>query len=130
MENYKENIIASRVGSLGSSDAAMVEKVGKTGKLSYADRERLAVLTGQAQQRDFSNAATRNGDYIEQEIFKDVAKKWPQAKSNPAFTSPALSTEHFAVINHIDIEVANDEFLVWNVLRVAPCNLSRSKLIA
>ena len=60
MENYKDNIIATRVGSLGSSDAKMVAKIGRVGKLAYADKERLAVLTGQKEQHDFSNAATRN----------------------------------------------------------------------
>ena len=114
MENYKDNIIATRVGCLGSSDARMVAKVGRTGKLSYADKERLAVLTGQAQPHDFSNAATRNGDYIEQEIYKDLKAKFPGAQSNPAFASILYQTPNFFMINHIDIEVIqDDDYLVW-----------------
>lgn len=127
MENYKDNIIATRVGSLGSSDAKMVAKIGRVGKLAYADKERLAVLTGQAEQHDFSNAATRNGDYIEQEIFKEIAAKWPEAKSNPLCVSTELSTSHFDAINHIDIESVQGEYLVWYEVKASKYSTAQVK---
>lgn len=127
MENYKDNIIATRVGSLGSSDAKMVAKIGRVGKLAYADKERLAVLTGQKEQHDFSNAATRNGDYIEQEIFKDLQNKWDDAKSNPIWLSPSLSTNRCDVINHIDIETVQGEYLVWYEVKASRYSTAQVK---
>lgn len=127
MENYKDNIIATRVGSLGSSDAKMVAKIGRTGKLAYADKERLAVLTGQAEQHDFSNAATRNGDYIEQEIYKDIRGKWDDAKSNPICLSTSLSTPRCNVINHIDIETVQGEYLVWYEVKASRYSIQQVK---
>lgn len=127
MGNYKDNIIATRVGSLGSSDAKMVAQVGRSGMLSNTAKERLAVLTGQREQRDFSNAATRNGDYIEQEIYRSIREHYWQAVSNPCFASNNLHTDYFNVIDHIDIEVAADEDLIWYEVKASKYSTQQVK---
>lgn len=114
MENYKIDIIETRTGGLGSSDAKMVSKVGKTGKLSYSDRERVAVMLGLQEPANFTNAAMENGDYIEGQIFDSLKKAYPNAKSNPYYKHKSLSNQlGFNVFCHIDFEVVIDDRLVW-----------------
>lgn len=114
MENYKIDIIETRVGGLGSSDAKMVSKVGKTGKLSYSDRERLAVMLGLTEPANFTNAATENGDYIEQKVFTSLKMTYPTAKSNPYYKCETISDQvGFDVFCHIDFEVIDAGLLAW-----------------
>jgi len=112
MENYKNEIERTRVGSLGSSDAAIVAKVGSAGveALTDTDLYRLAVMTGQAERVDFQTPAMRLGDKIEMEIYDAIKSKHPQAVSNPLRTDVQMSNYYgFGIISHIDVEVATDE---------------------
>jgi len=114
MENYKIDILETRRGGLGSSDAKMVSKVGKTGKLSYSDRERVAVMLGLEEPVNFTNAAMENGDFIEGKIFTSLKMTYPNAKSNPFYKCDKLSDQlGFDVFCHIDFEVVDDGCLVW-----------------
>lgn len=118
MEDYKNDIVASRRGYLGSSDAKMVCKIGRTGKLSLTDQERIAVMLGQAEQRDYTNEAMANGDFIEQSIYRDFLSAYPQALSNP-LTVSKRKFEGFGLLDHIDIEVLKDDTLVWYEIKAS-----------
>ena len=114
MENYKEDIIATRKGGLGSSDAAMVEKIGRNGELSQADRYRIAVMLGLAERKQFSTAATQLGDEIEAKVFEQFKEQFPQAVSNPFYKSELLSnTFGFDIFCHIDFEAETEDSLIW-----------------
>jgi len=114
METYKTDIIATRMGGLGSSDAKMVAKIGKSQSLSYADRERIAQMKGLAERRQFTTAATENGDYIEQRIYESVKLIYPEAVSNPFYKSGKLSDKYgFDIFCHIDIEAVSGDDLYW-----------------
>lgn len=118
MENYKDEIIASRVGYLGSSDAKMVCKIGRTQKLSYTDQERLGVMLGQCPQREYTNAAMENGDFVEQCIYQDFLSAYPQALSNP-LTVSSRKFGGFGLLDHIDIEVLKDDALIWYEIKAS-----------
>lgn len=68
VQEHDAEIKASRVGGLGGSDAKMVLKVGYNGlaSLSNTDKERLAVMMGQAEYKEFEpNAAMIAGHLFE-----------------------------------------------------------------
>lgn len=67
-QEHNAEIKASRVGGLGGSDAKMVLKIGYNGlaALSNTDKERLAVMMGQAEYKEFEpNAAMIAGHLFE-----------------------------------------------------------------
>ncbi len=105
MEDYKQDIIATRMGGLGSSDAKMVEKVGKIGKLAYADKERIAEMLGIIERRQFSTSATALGDLIENQMYEIVKELYPDAVSNPYYKSKLSEEYGYDIFNHIDYEV-------------------------
>lgn len=120
--NYKVEIEQSRVGSLGSSDAVMVEKIGRNGisSISETDKYRLAVMLGQAERQDVKTFAMELGDRIEQEIYKIILKKFPQAVSNPLHAHEGMSKFYgFNIINHIDVEVETEDRVIWYEIKAS-----------
>lgn len=113
METYKEDIIATRMGGLGSSDAKMVEKIGKIGRLAYADCERIAEMLGIVERKQFTTPATSLGDIIENQMYDIVKELYPNAVSNPYYKSRLSDTYGFDIFNHIDFEVENETSLIW-----------------
>lgn len=120
-KEYKQNIVETRKGGLGSSDAAMVLQVAKTAEMNDSAKLRIAVMLGIAEKPEFrkSNAMIM-GDDIEMKIFADYAKLFPNSVSNPLYISDAMSAQYgFNVLNHIDIETivedetTGDKTLVW-----------------
>ena len=119
---YKNEIEQSRTGSLGSSDAALVERVGRNGlsALTDSDKYRLAVLKGQVEKNSFKSMAMELGDQIEQTIFGIIQHIWPQAVSNPLREDEQMSAFYgFHIINHIDVEVVSDDEVVWYEIKAS-----------
>ena len=121
MENYKENIIETRKGGLGSSDAQMVLSVARSSELTDSAKLRIAVMLGLAEKPEFNKSkAMQIGDDVELKLYNDIKGVYPNAESNPLYISEALSGAYgFNVLNHIDIEtIVEDEntgakTLVW-----------------
>lgn len=114
MNNDKQHIISTRTGGLGSSDAKMVAKIGRNGKLSEADDQRIAIMLGLEEKKQFSIKATKFGDWIEECVFNELKNKYPQIISNPYYKSDSLSEKYeFDIFNHIDYEVENSQFIIW-----------------
>lgn len=114
---HKLEILNTRVGGAGSSDAAMVERIGRQGivALTATDKKRLAILTGQAEKTDnFQTHAMQLGDEVEEIIFQIIKRKHPTAVSNPYREDLMMSSFYgFSIFNHIDIEVETEETVVW-----------------
>lgn len=111
---HKEEILKTRQGGLGSSDALMIERIAIRGGLSDGDRQRVAELLGLAERKQFSTESTRLGDEIEMGIFEIIKTKYPQTKSNPYYKSDSMSEKYgFLISNHIDYEVENEKELIW-----------------
>lgn len=115
-QNYKEDIMATRKGGLGSSDATMVARIGRSKKLSATDNDRLAQMLGIIERPDFSTYYTRLGDDIEMAILGILEQAFGQGKviSNPKYKSDTLSdTFGFDVMNHIDYEMETEDQITW-----------------
>ena len=114
MSDQKENIISTRIGGLGSSDAAMCYNIGIRGFLTQSDNFRIAVMLGIEQPIQFSNSGTRIGDEIEETLFNYLKAMYPNILSNPYFKSDVLSENYrFDVFNHIDYEIEDETSITW-----------------
>lgn len=110
----KENIIKTRTGGFGSSDAKMIATIGKKGSLSQTANKRIALMLGLIQKDEFTTSAIRLGNHIEDAIFNSLKGRAENAISNPYYKSKKLSKRYgFDVINHIDIEMETENQLVW-----------------
>lgn len=110
----KEEIIRTRSIGLGSSDAAMVAKIGRNGSLNPSDIRRIAIMLGLEEQRQFTSAATDRGNKEEALMFEEIKKNYPNAVSNPYNESEILSEKYgFKIFNHIDAEIENKKELIW-----------------
>jgi len=111
MEN---EIRYTRTGGLGSSDAKTVAKIAKNGCLNEADRQRIAIMLGLEEQKQFSTVQTEYGKLIEDKIYQAIITKFPNAVSNPYYKSEQLSKKYgFNIFNHIDYEIEEDKRLIW-----------------
>lgn len=109
---HKQEIINTRVGGLGSSDAKMVVGIAERGTLNYADKERIAVMLGLAEKRQISSKAIELGNIIEDAVF-DVFKTQlgENIVSNPRYEINLYLD--YRVSNHIDFEISTPDELIW-----------------
>lgn len=108
MKEYKQEIEATRIGCLGSSDAKMVAQIATLGNVPKSAYERLAVLKGLKEHVSYPNAAMRFGDRIENKIFDFLKVKNNDYVSNPLWESKKYSRSNFRAISHPDF-VYEDE---------------------
>ena len=115
MEQYKQDIINTRKGCLGGSDAKLLQQVALWGKVPQSAYKRLAVCKGLIEQENITNKVMEYGDFIEQSIFEhlwDVDKRY---QSNPCLVSKKYSTEQVKIIDHVDFVLQDDENKVLNL---------------
>lgn len=114
MANNKEEIIETRTGGLGSSDANMVVRIAESGIIGESAKQRLAVMLGLEKQNIFSTAATNLGNNVEDILFEALQKKFPTAISNPKVSKDKSTCKFgFSIFNHIDFEVENEDTIFW-----------------
>ena len=109
MEDYKQDIISTRKGYVGSSDAKMLAKIAEFGSVPKSAYERLAIVKGliEATQIPYTDAV-RFGDEMEQAIFEHLHAIDERYESNPKWVSKKYSRENVKCLTHPDI-VLKDE---------------------
>lgn len=115
MEDYKQDIVNSRKGGLGSSDASMVMQVANSQAIGDGASQRIAVMLGIIEKKEFRrNKAMIMGDEIEMKVYDEYRDMFPTAQSNPVYASELMTERYgFSVLNHIDIEVESEGELLW-----------------
>lgn len=114
MTDNKQEILETRIGGLGSSDAPMVYRIGSRGFLSDSDKFRIAVMLGLAESKIFSTEATRRGTDIEDRIFEALKTMNKKFVSNPKYVSESLTQKYgFSIFNHIDFELETETEILW-----------------
>ena len=101
---HKAEIIQSRLGGFGGSDAKMFLKVGRKGieSLSETDKKRIAVALGQIPyQETFTSKAMEAGNEFEAWIAKTVYKE-PEWINNKRLESENIKPKNFKVFAHSD----------------------------
>lgn len=120
MENnygYKDEIISSRVGNLGGSDARILAAIAKNGCVQRAQVERLAIAKGLYERPNITNIAMQYGDFIENMIYDSLVQVDERWESNKCFRSQKYGREGLGLLMHIDFSLFDESrdkpLLLW-----------------
>lgn len=120
MENnygYKDEIISSRVGNLGGSDARILAAIAKNGCVQKGQVERLAIAKGLYERPNITNLAMQYGDFIENMIYDSLVQVDERWESNKCFRSQKYGREGLGLLVHIDFSLFDDSrdkpLLLW-----------------
>lgn len=109
MENYKEDIIQTRTGNVGSSDSKMLQQIAELGQVPKSAHKRMAVVKGLVENPDITTPAMRFGDRIENEVFDSLKANDNRWQSNPCIISTKYSRKNVGCLTHIDYMLQDDE---------------------
>ncbi len=110
---HKDEILSTRVGYLGSSDANMVASIAKNEVINPSNKKRLATLLGLEQVYDFSSYATNLGNKLENDIYNCLLPQFPTLQSNPRIESEIYCHRNFKVMTHIDYLFEDDSQVIF-----------------
>ena len=133
MENnydYKEEIVASRKGFLGASDAMLISKVANLGYVPSSCNERLAILKGLYEKTDdFKTEAMAKGDTIENQIFDMLHSQDERWQSNPRYESIKFKRKNLNLLTHIDFQLIDEEnkVVTWVECKATNKDLNTAK---
>lgn len=118
MENYKDEIISTRVGCLGSSDGKLLRQVAELGYVPKSAYERLSIVKGLKESDNVTTVAMRAGDKMEQAIFAHLSVSGKKYMSNPLWESKKYSVKNCRLISHPDIVLEDEESCTMMVYEV------------
>jgi hypothetical protein len=104
-DNQKQEILATRVGGFGSSDAKMIIDFALNNTIKKQYYRRIAVFLGLTAVSDFSNVYTETGHKREKEIIDAYKKTDPESMhlSNPIFHDKGVLSNKYKCFSHIDM---------------------------
>lgn len=112
MNNYKEEIEQTRLGSLGSSDANIIAYAANNGAVNKAARKRLAIAKGLIPFTPIpTTEAMRLGDAVEMAIYEHLhsTEGMEGLQSNPMWQSAIYSRSNIRLISHPDMVRKDNE---------------------
>ena len=113
--DQKKEIIATRKGGFGGSDAKMFYKVGQKGieALSDMDKRRIAVALGQIPYEDtFTTEAMEAGNEFEAWLAENEYKDRSIWENNHKISGDAFATRNFVVFAHADFYNADENIVI------------------
>lgn len=123
MNEQKQEIINTRKGFLGGSDAKMIMQIAELGTVPQSALKRLAVCKGLLEPEQFTNRAIEMGNYIEETVFNNLKASDERWQSNPRIVSTKYSRKNASVLDHVDFMLQDDE---KKVLTIAECKAVRT----
>ena len=109
IKDYKQDIAATRVGALGSSDGRMLAQIASLGTIPHSALKRLAVCKGLIPQTEIpKTTAIQAGDDLEMLVYQHLMAKDPRYASNPLWVSEKYSRKNVRLISHPDIVLKDD----------------------
>ena len=109
MNEVKQEILATRTGCLGGSDARLIQSIAEAGKIPQSAMKRLAVCKGLTEQPQFTNPAIEFGNYVETMVFESLHSQDERWQSNPCLVSTKYSRPNCKAIDHIDLYLQDDD---------------------
>lgn len=104
MENYKEDIVSTRVGCLGSSDGNLLSQIAYLGRVTKSAYKRLAVVKGLIPHQEIpETAAIKAGNEMEMAIYNHLRETDSHWESNERWESKKYSNKNCKLISHPDI---------------------------
>lgn len=126
MYEYKEEILSSRVGNLGASDAELIARVASTGNIPKTAEKRLAVAKGLIPPTDgFKTEAMQLGDDIEMAIYEYLKSNDERWESNKLLTSRKFSSADLSLIAHIDFFLQDETTMT---IKAIECKATKTSL--
>lgn len=122
MEDYKEDIIATRKGCLGGSDSKMLAQISTLGSVPRSAYKRLAICKGLIEPENITTRVMEYGNFIEQSIFEHLHAQDERYQSNPCLVSDMYSTKEVKIIDHVDFLLQDDK---KKVLYLYECKASK-----
>ena len=122
MYEHKNEIVKTRVGALGGSDANLIAQVASLGYVPQSAYKRLAVCKGLIEHENITNRAMEFGNFVEDSVFKLLSMTNKNFISNPLWESEKYVRKNVRLICHPDI-VLFDEFN--KTIRVYECKATR-----
>lgn len=119
---YKQDIIQTRTGNVGSSDARMLQQIAELGQVPKSAYKRMAVIKGLAENQDITTPAMRFGDYIENQVFTNLKATGENWQSNPCVYSKKYARKNLGCLTHIDFLLQDDEN---KTLTIAECKATK-----
>lgn len=123
MNESKNEIIATRTGCLGGSDARLIQSISEKGCIPNSAKKRLAVCKGIAEHQQFSNAAIEFGNYVEEMVFQSLYENDTRWQSNPCLVSTKYSRPNCKVIDHVDFYLQDDD---KKVITIGECKATKT----
>lgn len=120
--DYKKDIIQTRTGNVGSSDAKMLQQIAELGCVPKSAYKRLAVVKGIVENTDITTPAMRFGDYIENQVFANLKASDERWQSNPCVFSVRYARKNVGCLTHIDYLLQDDE---RKILTVGECKATK-----
>lgn len=122
MYDHKEDVINTRKGCLGGSDAKMIAQIVENGSIPKSAMKRLAVCKGLIEHENFTNKYMEMGNFIEDAIYQNLVSIDSRWQSNPCLVSKKFSRPNVKIIDHIDYMLQDDE---KKVLTIGECKSTR-----
>lgn len=120
--DYKKDIIQTRTGNVGSSDAKILQQIAELGCVPKSAYKRLAVVKGIIENQDVTTPAMRFGDYIENQVFANLKASDERWQSNPCVFSIRYARKNVGCLTHIDYLLQDDE---RKILTVGECKATK-----
>lgn len=121
MNEHKGEIIKTRVGYLGGSDAKLIQNIAALGYVPQSARKRLAICKGLIEAKEgVTTNAMRFGDFIESCIYENLCgvDNPCHYESNPLFVSKKFQKKNVTLMCHPDIVLVDEEHQTINVWEV------------
>lgn len=115
---HKADVISTRVGCLGGSDAKMLAQIDNLGSIPTSAYKRLAVCKGLVGHDSMTNRAMEYGDFVEQRVFEMLSKGNTEYQSNPCWVSEKYSRKNVKCIDHVDVAYIDNEKQIVNIWEV------------
>lgn len=116
MYEHKQEIINTRYGCLGGSDAKLLLQISQLGYVPKSAHKRLALVKGLIPTHETpTNRAMEFGNYVEDEIYKSLSQTNNLFQSNPRLESDKYSKPNCKLIAHPDFLLIDEENKCINV---------------
>lgn len=125
---HKADVISTRVGCLGGSDAKMLAQIDNLGNIPTSAYKRLAVCKGLVEHDSMTNRAMEYGDFIEQQVFELLSNGDERYESNPCWVSEKYSRKNVKCIDHVDVAFIDEENLTVNIWEVKASRYSTQEV--
>ena len=109
MYDYKNDVIQTRTGNVGSSDSRMLQQIAELGQVPTSAKKRLAIVKGFCENPNITTPAMRLGDYVEQMTFESLHSQDSRWESNKFLKSEKYSRKNCGCITHIDYWLQDDD---------------------